>query len=196
MENRHKTCVKTCTYMYMIYCKPRPGTYCMNYEYITLLIGTRYRPSDSTAVPGTRPVTGRGVSWLTISRRLLPATTVVGLGFKYPVVCCDSRGPPSSYLTDAFVARVLSFAFSTAVPFWGQITWDLNGLSPEWDCSSERGKAGLVDSFHYPTKAHSYRRACFPLFPKFGNTWRYVSIYGGALSLFVKFPRRKANQVR
>ena len=41
------------------------------------------------------------------------------------------------------------------------------------------------------TKAHSYRRAFFPKIPKFGNNWRYVSIYGGILSLFVKFCRSK-----
>ena len=40
-------------------------------------------------------------------------------------------------------------------------------------------------------KVHAYRRAFFPLFPKFGNSWRYVSIYGGVLSLFVKFSRIK-----
>ena len=38
---------------------------------------------------------------------------------------------------------------------------------------------------------HSYRRAFFPYFPKFGNNGRYVSIYGGVLSLFVKFSRSK-----
>ena len=31
---------------------------------------------------------------------------------------------------------------STAVPFWGQITWYLSVLSPERDCSLERDKAG------------------------------------------------------
>ena len=31
----------------------------------------------------------------------------------------------------------------------------------------------------------------FPNFPKCGNNWRYVSIYGGVLSLFVKFSRSK-----
>ena len=30
-----------------------------------------------------------------------------------------------------------------------------------------------------------------PIFSKFGNNWRYVSIYGGVLSLFVKFSRSK-----
>ena len=40
-------------------------------------------------------------------------------------------------------------------------------------------------------KAHSYRRAFFPKFPKFGNNWTYVSIYGGVLSLFVKFSKSK-----
>ena len=40
-------------------------------------------------------------------------------------------------------------------------------------------------------KAHSYRRAFFPNFPKFGNNWRWVSTYGGVLSLFVKFSRSK-----
>ena len=29
------------------------------------------------------------------------------------------------------------------------------------------------------------------LFPKFGNNWRYVPVYGGFLSLFVNFPRSK-----
>ena len=42
-------------------------------------------------------------------------------------------------------------------------------------------------------KAHSYRRAFFPKFPKFGNNWRYVSIYGGVLPPFVKFSRRIKN---
>ena len=42
-----------------------------------------------------------------------------------------------------------------------------------------------------PIKAHSYRRACFPYFPKFGSHWRYVSIFGGVLSLFVKLSRSK-----
>ena len=37
--------------------------------------------------------------------------------------------------------------------------------------------------------------AFLPCFPKFGNNWRYVSIYGGVLSLFVKFFKSK-NQVR
>ena len=43
-------------------------------------------------------------------------------------------------------------------------------------------------------KVHSYRRAFFPKFPKFGNNrriFRYVSIHGGVLSLFVKFSRTK-----
>ena len=40
-------------------------------------------------------------------------------------------------------------------------------------------------------KAHSYRRAFFPNFSKFGNNWRYVSMYGGVLSLFVKFSGSK-----
>ena len=31
----------------------------------------------------------------------------------------------------------------------------------------------------------------FHNFPKFGNNWRYVSTYGGVLSLFVKFSRTK-----
>ena len=30
----------------------------------------------------------------------------------------------------------------------------------------------------------------FQIFPKFGNNRKYVSIYGGVLSLFVKFSRR------
>ena len=40
-------------------------------------------------------------------------------------------------------------------------------------------------------KAHFYRRAFFPKNSKFGNNWRYVSIYGGVLPLFVKFSRPK-----
>ena len=28
--------------------------------------------------------------------------------------------------------------FRTAVPFWGQTTWSLGGLFPQWDCSSKR----------------------------------------------------------
>ena len=36
---------------------------------------------------------------------------------------------------------------------------------------------------------HSYRRAFFPPFSKFGNNFRYVSIYGGVLSLSVKSSR-------
>ena len=39
--------------------------------------------------------------------------------------------------------------------------------------------------------AHSYRGAFFLKIPLFGNNWRYVSIYGGVLSLFVKFSRSK-----
>ena len=39
--------------------------------------------------------------------------------------------------------------------------------------------------------AHSYRKAFFAWFPKFGNNLRYVSIDGGVLSLFVMFSRRK-----
>ena len=31
--------------------------------------------------------------------------------------------------------------FRTAVPFWGQTTWNLNGLSPKPDCGSKRVKA-------------------------------------------------------
>ena len=31
----------------------------------------------------------------------------------------------------------------------------------------------------------------FHIFHKFGNNWRYVSIFGGVLSLFVKFSRSK-----
>ena len=31
--------------------------------------------------------------------------------------------------------------FRTAVPFWGQNTWKLTGLSPKRDCSSKRAKA-------------------------------------------------------
>ena len=31
--------------------------------------------------------------------------------------------------------RVARHPFWTAVPFWGQSTWDLSGLSPKWDCS-------------------------------------------------------------
>ena len=31
----------------------------------------------------------------------------------------------------------------------------------------------------------------FHNFQKFGNNWRYASIYGGVLSLFVKFSTRK-----
>ena len=31
----------------------------------------------------------------------------------------------------------------------------------------------------------------FPEFPRFDNNWRYVSKYGGVLSLFVKFSRSK-----
>ena len=27
--------------------------------------------------------------------------------------------------------------FRTAVPFWGQSTWSLTGLSPKWDCGSK-----------------------------------------------------------
>ena len=41
------------------------------------------------------------------------------------------------------------------------------------------------------------RRAFFPYFPKFGYNWRYVSIYGGVLSPFVKFSRSiKINLVK
>ena len=40
-------------------------------------------------------------------------------------------------------------------------------------------------------KVHSYRRAFFPKFPKFGNSRSGASIYGGVLSLFVKFSRTK-----
>ena len=37
-------------------------------------------------------------------------------------------------------------------------------------------------------KAHPYRRASFPEFPKVGNIWRTISIFEGVLSLlFVKF---------
>ena len=42
-------------------------------------------------------------------------------------------------------------------------------------------------------KAHSYRRAFFQIFPKFGNNGKYVSIYGGVLSLFVRFSKRSRN---
>ena len=49
---------------------------------------------------------------------------------------------------------------------------------------SDLGKA-------FSLKAHSYRRAFFPNFPQFGNNWRYLSIYGGVLSLFVKISRSK-----
>ena len=40
----------------------------------------------------------------------------------------------------------------------------------------------------------SVLREFFPLFPKFGDTWRYVSIGGGVLSLFVKFSRRRSKK--
>ena len=33
----------------------------------------------------------------------------------------------------------------------------------------------------------------FPKIPKLGINWRYVSIYGGVLSLFVNFSRRIKN---
>ena len=36
---------------------------------------------------------------------------------------------------------------------------------------------GLTVNLHKGLKAHSYRRAFFPCFPKFGNNWRYVSIW-------------------
>ena len=32
--------------------------------------------------------------------------------------------------------------FRTAVPFWGQSTWSLTGLSPKWDCGSKGDKDG------------------------------------------------------
>ena len=49
----------------------------------------------------------------------------------------------------------------------------------------------INDESHRNTKAHSYRRACFPKFQTFGNNWAYVSICGGVLPLFVKFSRSK-----
>ena len=67
----------------------------------------------------------------------------------------------------------------------------------KWRCTSHRHqcwstrlpicekptKKGLLP----PSKVHSYRKAFSPYFPKFGNIWRYVSTYGGVLSVFVKF---------
>ena len=51
--------------------------------------------------------------------------------------------------------------------------------------------ASSFSKFWACSKAHSYRRVFFPEFPKFENIGRYVSRYGGVLSLFVKFSRRK-----
>ena len=51
----------------------------------------------------------------------------------------------------------------------------------------------------HSSQARSYRRVFFPLFPKFGNTSRYIYIYiyvsicGGLLPLLVKFSRRSKN---
>ena len=38
--------------------------------------------------------------------------------------------------------------FRTAVPFWGQTTWILNGLSPKRDCGSKRVKS--ASSYYQP----------------------------------------------
>ena len=34
--------------------------------------------------------------------------------------------------------KIISTLFRTAVPCWRQTTWNLSGLSPQWDCSSKR----------------------------------------------------------
>ena len=43
----------------------------------------------------------------------------------------------------------------------------------------------------YTRKGSFLSESVFPNFPKFGNNRRYVSIYGGVLSRFVKFSRTK-----
>ena len=40
--------------------------------------------------------------------------------------------------------------FRTAVPFWGQITYNLTGLSPKWDC----GSRGVNSKIKEPAAIH------------------------------------------
>ena len=49
--------------------------------------------------------------------------------------------------TEGLVAQVWLRGLNpvrTAVPFWGQTSWDLNGLSPKRDCGSKRLKRLLL----------------------------------------------------
>ena len=43
--------------------------------------------------------------------------------------------------------------FRTAVPFWGQTTWTLNGLSPKRDCGSKRVNRPFLYTLFCPFEA-------------------------------------------
>ena len=60
-------------------------------------------------------------------------------------------------------------------------------------CINIRRRSVTIREILQPQKYQEVRikKASFSKFPKFGNNWRYISIYGGVLSLLVKFSRSK-----
>ena len=60
-------------------------------------------------------------------------------GHKHPLFtpCRDNEGSKSIDRTAHPCEVNAIIPFRTAVPFWGQTTWNLSGLSPKRDCSSK-----------------------------------------------------------
>ena len=69
----------------------------------------------------------------------------VGASWLLPEKFPESSMPPKKTQPERRVAYVsIINPFSTTVPFWGQFTYNLSGLSPKQDCSPKRVNTYLV----------------------------------------------------